>query len=995
MEQHKTYIGARPLPPAPAISPDMHMERGKPPGGKRPWVWERRAADVDAGSLAEQVRAAIEGEVRFDAGTRAMYATAGGNYRQVPIGVVIPKTQEDVIRTIAICRAGSVPVLSRGGGTSLAGQCANVAVVIDWSKYLNRVLEINPEERWARVEPGCILDVLRDAAEKHHLTFAPDPSTHSHCTLGGMMGNNSCGVHSVMGGKTVENTEELEILTYDGLRMRVGKTSDAELEQIIHEGGRRGGIYGKMKALRDQYADEIRKKYPRIPRRVSGYNLDDLLPENGFDVAKALIGSEGTLVTILEAKLRLVYSPPVRSLLVMGFDDVYTAADHVCEVMQFGPTGLEGLDDRLLHDMRRHGLHPDAVKFVPPGEGWLMAEFGGENKQESDGKARKAMEHFGKKEHPPSMKLFDDPRRERKLWEVREAGLGATANVPNQPLTWEGWEDSAVPPERLGDYLRDFRKLLDRYHYVGDFYGHFGQGCLHTRIDFDLQTHDGIEKYRAFLNDAAHLVVKYGGSLSGEHGDGQSRAALLPIMFGNEIIEAFREFKSIWDPEWRMNPGKVVDPYDPTENLRLGADYRPWVPETHFKFPGDNGDFSRVSIRCVGVGNCRRLEGGTMCPSFMVTREEMHSTRGRARMLFEMLQGEVIPATWKNDAVREALDLCLACKGCKGDCPVNVDMATYKAEFFSHYYEGRMRPMPAYAMGLIYWWARLASHMPSLANFFMQNGVTGGLMKRISGIAPERKMPKFAKRTFRRAFRERNTKERPPLILWPDTFNNHFFPQVLEDAVDVLEDAGFHVVLPRRILCCGRPLYDWGMLGLAKKLLFQIMDSMRDEISAGIPIVGMEPSCVAVFRDEMPNLLHGNQDALRLSKQTFTLGEFLVMHDYKPRMLKRKAVLHGHCHHKAIMKLDTEEEMLKRIGLDFEVPESGCCGMAGSFGFERDHYDISVKVGERVLLPKVRECDNDTLIIADGFSCREQIEQCTDRKAMHLAQVLAMTIRGV
>ncbi|HZS44312.1 MAG TPA: FAD-binding oxidoreductase, partial [Blastocatellia bacterium] len=588
-------------------------------------------SNVDANALAEELRARIQGEVRFDNGSRALYATDASNYRQVPIGVVIPKDIDDVIETVATARKYGAPVLARGGGTSLAGQCCNVAVVMDMSKYMHNIVDLDPAAKRAIVQPGLVLDDLRNAAEKHHLTFGPDPSTHNHCTLGGMIGNNSCGVHSVMAGKTEENVEELEILTYDGLRMTVGPTSDSELEKIISEGGRRGEIYAGLKNLRDKYAEEIRKKFPNIPRRVSGYNLPQLLPENGFNVAKALVGSECTCVMVLQATVRLVYSPPARSLLVLGYPDVYSAGDHIMEVLSHKPIGLEGMDDRLVQDMQKKGMHPTDLKMLPGGGGWLLVEFGGENKKDSDAQARGLMEELKKKSNSPSMKLYDDPAAEKQIWLVRRSGLGATARVPGAKDTWEGWEDSAVPPEKLGEYLRKLRQLFNTYGYGCSLYGHFGQGCVHTRIDFDLVTKEGIEKYRSFIHDAAHLVVSLGGSLSGEHGDGQSRGELLPIMFGDKIIEAFREFKSIWDPQWKMNPGKVVNPYRADENLRLGANYNPPEWKTHFKFPGDDeGSFSRATLRCVGVGECRRESVGTMCPSYRVTREEMHSTRGRA-----------------------------------------------------------------------------------------------------------------------------------------------------------------------------------------------------------------------------------------------------------------------------------------------------------------------------------------------------------------------------
>ena len=956
------------------------------------------SSDVDAAGLAAELRKRVRGEVRFDNGSRALYATDGSNYRQVPIGVVIPKDTDDIVETVSAARRHGAPVLARGGGTSLAGQCCNVAVVMDLSKYMHHIIELDSVNKRARVEPGLVLDDLRDAAEQHHLTFGPDPSTHNHCTLGGMIGNNSCGVHSVMAGKTDDNVEELEILTYDGLRMRVGKTDELELARMIREPGRRAEIYTKLKALRDQYADLIRKRFPDIPRRVSGYNLPWLLPEQGFHVARSLVGSECTCVTVLEATVRLVPSPPGRSLLVLGYPDVYTAGDHIMEVLAQKPIALEGLDNNLVEDMKKKRLHPEDIKLLPDGRGWLLVEFGGENKREADDRARTLMEVLNKHPNAPSMKLFDDPEQERTIWIVRRSGLGATARVPGAKDTWEGWEDSAVPPEKLGNYLRDLRRLLDGYGYACALYGHFGQGCVHTRIDFDLITKAGIEKYRSFIHKAADLVIGYGGSLSGEHGDGQSRGELLPKMFGPELMQVFLKFKSIWDPDWKMNPGKVIDAYRADENLRLGIDYHPRQLETHFQFPGDDkGSFSRATLRCVGVGECRRETVGTMCPSYRVTREEMHSTRGRAHLLFEMLEGNPLKEGWRDEHVKEALDLCLACKGCKGDCPMQVDMATYKAEFLSHYYENRLRPRHAYSMGLIYWWARIAALMPAIVNFFTQMPLMSTALKRLGGIAPQRRIPVFAPQTFKQWFRTRAPRNEgnAKVILWPDTFNDHFFPEVCRAAVEVLEAAGFHILVPDQSLCCGRPLYDFGMLDTAKRLLREILDGLRPEIEAGIPVVGLEPSCVSVFRDELTELFPNDEDAKRLSARSYLLTEFLeqFVDDYRPPPLKRKAVVHGHCHRKALMGLNDEKNIFAKLGLEYELLDSGCCGMAGSFGFEDGHYDVSMKVGELVLLPAVRRAPKDTLIIADGFSCREQIRQATDREALHPAQVLQLALQ--
>ena len=657
--------------------------------------------NVDVNALESELRTNIRGEVRFTDGDRALYSTDSSNYRQIPIGVVIPRNRSDIISTVAACRKFGAPITCRGGGTSLAGQCCNVAVIIDFTKYMNHVIEINPEEKRARVEPGIVLDELQKALKQYNLIFGPDPATHNHCAIGGMLGNNSCGVHSVMaefyggGARTSDNVHELEVLLYDGTILRVGKTNDSDLAQIIKDGGRRGEIYQRLLNVRQKYGDLVRQRFPKIPRRVSGYNLDDLLPEKGFDVARALVGTESTCVLILEATLELIVDPPVRSILVLGYPDVYHAGDHVMEVRKHKPVGLEGIDDVLINAMKTKHIHPRDLKILPEGRGWLVIEFGGKTKEEADAPARELMTELKARPNAPSMKLIEDPLHEAVIWEIRDSGLGASARVPNEPDTWEGWEDSAVSPNDIGKYLRDFRGLLDKYGYLCTLYGHFGQGLIHTRIDFGLKNHAGIQKYLAFTNDAADLVVRYGGSLSGEHGDGQSRGELLPKMFGDQLVQGFAEFKEIWDPDWKMNPGKVVRPYHRDQNLRYGEHYDPPQLPTYFQYPNDKGSFSFALERCVGVGKCRRHENGTMCPSYMVTREEKHSTRGRARLLWELLNGEVIGKNkWRDEHVKEALDLCLACKGCKADCPVNVDMATYKAEFLSHYYHRRIRPDP-------------------------------------------------------------------------------------------------------------------------------------------------------------------------------------------------------------------------------------------------------------------------------------------------------------
>ncbi len=831
----------------------------------------------DVERLAIDLLNAVRGEVRFDPGTKSIYSTDASNYRQVPIGVVLPRDTEDVVATVEVCRARGVPIVSRGGGTSLAGQTCNVAVVIDHSKFNNDLIELNADERWARVRPGIVLDELRTAAERHQLTFGPDPATHSRCTLGGMIGNNSCGVHSVMAGKTVDNVLGLDVLTYDGTRLSVGRTGDDELARKAEDGGRAGDLYRGMRQIRDACGDEIRARFPQIPRRVSGYNLDQLLPEHGFDVARALVGSESTLVTVLEATVRLVPSPPGRTLVAVGYPDVFAAADDVPRVMESGCIACEGLDDPLVRDVRSRGIHLDALRLLPQGRGFLLVEFGGEDRRQSDEQAHSFIDDLRRRHREARPALYDDPADEEQLWKVRESGLGATAMVPGKPMTNPGWEDSAVAPERFGEYLRALRKLWDRYGYDADMYGHFGQGVLHCRIDFDLLTADGLASFRHYLDEAADLVARKGGSLSGEHGDGQARGRLLRRMFGREIVEAFEAFKDLWDPDGRMNPGKVVRANPILGDLRLGTDYAPPKPRTWFRYPDDNGAFGHAAVRCVGVGECRRHEGGVMCPSYMVTREEKHSTRGRARMLFELMNGAVLEGGWRNEDVEEALDLCLACKGCKGECPVNVDMATYKAEFRAHHYAGRLRPRGAYSMGLIHWWARLAAHAPGLANAAANAPVLGRIAKQIGGIAPERRIPAFAPRTFRSWWTDHrgattrghgfgDAAHRRPgddraadrrVILWVDTFTDHFHPEVARAAPGAGGrrmpggPSGRAPVLRAATLRLGLP-------GSGQAAPGDGHPRAAAGIRAGVPIVGLEPSCVSVFRDEAPNLLHGH-----------------------------------------------------------------------------------------------------------------------------------------
>jgi FAD/FMN-containing dehydrogenase/Fe-S oxidoreductase len=962
-----------------------------------------RAVDTFPASeeLEQLLREQLRGEVRFDPASKALYATDASNYRHIPIGVVIPMDEEDVINTVALCRRFNAPILTRGAGTSLAGQGCNFAVILDFSKYMNGMGKIDVAARTVHVQPGIVLDRVRDEAEKNNLTFAPDPATHSRCTIGGMIGNNSCGVHALMGGKTVDNIATLDLLLYDGTRLTVGPTTEAELAEHIAVGGRIGEIYATLKNIRDTYAAKVREKFPNIPRRVSGFNLDELLPESGFNVARALVGSEGTCAIILGATLQLVESPPCRTLIGVGFSDIFIAADHVTQILKFKPIGLEGMDGYLLEALRRKQKSIEDLALLPPGDGFLIVEFGAATQAEANAKARALAAYLKTLSPEPNTRIYTSAEAKR-VWHIRESGLGATAFIPGVGTGWEGWEDAAVDPTQLGSYLRQIAALMKEFNYRSAMYGHFGQGCVHMRHNFDLETPSGIIKFRQFMDRAADIALAHGGSLSGEHGDGQARGALLPKMFGPELMDAFRTFKRLFDPTNRMNPHKLIDAHEPHEDLRLGADYHPWQPKTNFAFPEDNGSFASANLRCVGVGACRKTDAGTMCPSFMATGEELHSTRGRAHLLWELMQGEVLPDQWKNKQVKESLDLCLACKACKSECPVSVDMATYKAEFLSHYYEGESHPLSHYTFGRIDALARIAGYSPRIVNAINNTPILSAIIKEILHIHPRRSLPRFCepftpdRRLARDPRRRRDRRvplppEAPEVFLWADTFNNYFHPSTMRAAHRVLTTAGFRVTLPTQHLCCGRPLYDFGMLDTAKDYLLKTLNALTPQLHVGTPIVVLEPSCASVFRDELTNLLPHDPRAAKLRDQTFLLSEFLVKHapNYKPPQIDSKIIVHGHCHHRATMSMADELTLLRLTGAEVELLDSGCCGMAGPFGFEKDKYDLSQKLAERVLLPAARSKSANTILITDGFSCAEQITQNTTAKPMHLAEVLA------
>ncbi|MGH3735570.1 MAG: FAD-binding and (Fe-S)-binding domain-containing protein [Micromonosporaceae bacterium] len=935
--------------------------------------------------LGEALRGAVAGDVRFDSGTRAEYTTDASNYRQVPLGVVVPRDAADVATALEICREYGAPVLGRGAGTSLAGQAVNVGVVFDFGRM--RAFTIDPQRRLATVQPGVVLDDLRDAAAAHGLTFGPDPSTHAWCTLGGMIGNNSCGTHALYAGKTVDNVERLTVITYDGVQLDVGATSEDALIAYTGKEGREGEIYRGLKDLRDRYAELIRARFPDIPRRVSGYNLDELLPENGCHIARALVGTESTCVIVTEATLRLVPDPPLRRLVVLGYPDIFAAADHVPTLLEHDPIGLEAFDERLTVLMRSAGLNLDSLELLPRGKGWLLFEFGGDNADDLEERVAALLAALPREvDH----RRYDDPADQKRMWRARESALGAAAHPPNEPPHLEGWEDAAVAPEQVGTYLRRITDLWDEYGYAGVWYGHIGQGCLHTRNTFDLSNDEGLAKYRSYVERAAAICLELGGSLSGEHGDGQARGELLEKMYGPELVEAFQAFKALWDPDGRMNPGKVVDPYPLDTNLRHGPDFAPQpLPGRHFALQADHGSLAEAAGRCVGVGKCRRFDTGVMCPSYRVTRDETHSTRGRAKLLEEMFRGEVTPATWKNDDVFDALDLCLSCKGCKVDCPTLVDMATYKAEFLSHYYEGRLRPRAAYALGLLPWAARLATRTPRLANLVARSR----WVRRLAGVTTDRPPPDFAGTPLRRRLRDRPSAG--DVVLWPDTFVDAFSPEAGVAAAEILEAAGQRVAVPSRWACCGRTLYDFGMLDRARAALRRTLDVLEPALTAGTPVVVLEPSCLAVFRDELPDLLADDPRAAKLAALARSLTEHLVTCEVElPRHpAGGLAVIQPHCHARAIGSVSADETVLRALGFEVATLDAGCCGLAGSFGYRAEHAALSREIAEAGVLPALAALP-DAVVVADGLSCSLQISQLGGRPTRHVAELLAEAYTG-
>jgi FAD/FMN-containing dehydrogenase/Fe-S oxidoreductase len=940
----------------------------------------------DSGRLEGALRERLRGEVRFDRKSRLLYSTDASIYQIEPLGVVLPRDEDDVRSALLLAAEEGVPVLPRGGGTGLAGQTVGRALVLDFSKYMSAILEIDPDRRRARVQPGARLDRLNRAAAAHGLHFGPDPATIRQCAIGGMIGNNACGARSIVYGKTVDHVESLRCLLADGEAVDLGWTSRTALADTP---GRAGEIGRSLLEMVEPHRERIRSRYPRVPRRVSGYNFD-LLLEDEINLARMIVGSEGTLATVVEAELDLTPLPQHHALVLLAFRDRFAAMDAVPRILPERPSALEIVDDRVLRGARDLLEHRASAALVPDdSRAALFVEFQGDTAEEAESRAR----DFGVRARDlpgaPHVGVYLDAAEQLRAWALRRAALGLLYRTVGDVKPVPFVEDTGAPPERLGEYTRRFDEVILKHECTSGFFGHAGQGCLHIRVDLNLKDGRDVGRMRRIAEEVADLVVEFGGSLSGEHGDGLARSEFLPRLFGPEIMELHRSAKRVFDPGGRMNPGKIVDPPPMDESLRFGEAYRANPPETFFDYSADGG-WDRAVEKCNGMGVCRKLDAGTMCPSYMVTHEEEHATRGRANTLREAMRGNL---SMTGPEVEAALDLCLECKACKTECPVGVDMARYKSEFLAQKHRAHGVSREARFFGRIREQAELASRAPGVANF--GGRIAGPLLKRLAGVHPDRDLPRLASEPFRRWFERSRNGETPAgtrVVLFDDTFHNYFHPAPLKAAVTVLERAGYAVELPPQPVCCGRAAISKGLLDDAREKLVRLTESLAPVAAEGVPVVGLEPSCILTLRDELPDLVRDRRTAV-LAEQSRTLEELLAeTPDFTPGRLERRAIVHGHCHQKALVGMEPTIRTLAKVeGLDVELLDSGCCGMAGSFGYARDHYEVSRDCGERVLFPAVRSASSDDLVVAPGFSCRTQIKDfCGGRGALHTAELLAM-----
>jgi FAD/FMN-containing dehydrogenase/Fe-S oxidoreductase len=955
--------------------------------------------DSNLADLHDSLSQQLSGECDFTSAAVALYSSDASNYRQVPKGVVFPRNTNDIKLTVSLCAKAGLPILMRGGGTSQNGQCVNEGIVIDCSRFMNRILEIDTDKRCAVIEPGVVCDALKHEAQKYGLTFGPDPATHSRCTLGGMIGNNSCGPHSMMAGKTVENVLELEVMTTEGEIFWIGPTTDDLYSDIVARGGKQADIYTKLKSLGDQYAEDIRQHFPNIKRRVSGFNLDQLLPENHFNVARALVGTEGTCVSILRAKVKLIENPQFVQLVVLGFEDIFKAGDLVPHVMPFEPIAMEGLDWGIIGGLNARNLRQQEIALLPNGRGWLLIELAAASEAALQSKTTDFTQAMENNALVKSVKPVSDAREVTALWSIREQGASATSLSlnPSDPDPVVGWEDTAVDPMRLGDYLRDLYALVDRYGYSTSMYGHFGDGCIHARMTFDTRTEAGVAKWRRFSEEIATLVVSYGGSLSGEHGDGQAKAEFLPIMFGDKLVDAFRQFKEIWDPGGVMNPGKVVNPFAMDENLRYGPDYNTPEVTSTLQFVDDVGGLGRATERCIGMGKCRAASG-SMCPSFQATNEERFSTRGRAHLLHELIRGEIFEDGWNDNNIAHSLEHCLSCKACKSACPTKVDIAAFKAEFMSRHYQQKRRPIRHYVFGFVGSWLPKVAKIPALANLAQKTPVKQ-LAYRMLNLDANAKLPAVTSQSFSTwsklhanynddHFYWFGDAKLPPVVVWADTVNSHYYPQALKATVHVLQKCQYRVGVAKQHFCCGRPLYEYGFLDKAKTQAVQIIQNLYPHLPDNTKVIVQEPACLSVFKDELLKLFPNDDTARDLAVRTMSLTQFLDA--AQPPILNPlpKAVLHLHCHDKGLNTDASERHWMQQCVTDLDEPEEACCGMAGTFGQSKTTRHIAKTLVNRNIGPAIDKQGDEVVVISNGFSCRGHIAAEKHTRVLHPAEVL-------
>jgi len=944
--------------------------------------------------LEHELRKRVRGSVRFDQGSRLLYSTDASMYQVEPIGVVIPRDPDDVAAAFDVARSRRVALLPRGGGTSLTGQTVNHALVLDFSPHMNQVLEVNAEESWARVQPGLVQDELNAHVRPQGLLFGPDTSTSNRATLGGMLGNNSGGSHSIAYGLTVDHVLELTTLLADGTRVVFGTLTADAFEAKCRLDGAEGRIYREIAAVRTEFADEIRRRYPGHWRRVAGYNLNEAIKDFPLNVARVVVGSEGTLLTVLEARVRLVKRPAKTALDVIHYRDIQEALESSQSILETGPYAVE-LTDKVILDLARNNIEQSKrMAFVNGDPGAiLIVEYAGETEAEVRGKvealeARRARQRFGYAAH-----VAYDVGEQQSIWKLRKAGLGLLLGMKGDKKPIAFVEDTCVEPRHLRDFVPRFAEIFAKHDTTGAYYGHCSVGCLHIRPVIDLKTPRGLEQVRAIADEITDLVLEYSGTISSEHGDGRARSPFLERMYGPTLMGAFRRLKRAFDPDNRMNPGNIVDSPGIIENLRYGVSYKTWEPKTLLDF-SEQGGFAAAVEMCNGVGACRKKLEGTMCPSYMVTRDEEHSTRGRANALRAVLSGRMAPAEFTGRRLYEVMDLCLECKGCKAECPANVDMAKMKYEFLHHYYQANGLPLRNRLFGRIAELNALGARVPALANRLASLPLSRWLLEKVAGIDRRRPLPAFAPQTFEQWFRRRTPAAAAPrgeVVLFHDTFVNYNAPGIGEAAVRLLEAGGYQVVLVDR-KCCGRPMISKGMLTEAREHARYNVERLHPYAARGVAIVGLEPSCLLTLRDEWVDLLR--TDAARVvARQSALLEQFLLRERERGLDLAfarhgRTALLHGHCHQKALVGTAPTVAALTWAGYAVSEVDSGCCGMAGSFGFEREHYDVSIALGNRRLAPAVKAAPADTEVIAPGISCRQQIEHLAGRRAKHPAEAL-------